>query len=127
MGKGWPDDLAGVAQNDGNAERAAQDRQRRQRCIDYSLRRLRPPKLREKAHGYLMDHPNATWEQFSQAVINKDLSYTVTSALTGGESHADPVIQEMRDDIKGIKLQIKEPMNNTINAIEKTVDPNATG
>ena len=74
-----------------------------------------------------MDHPNATWEQFSQAVINKDFSYTVTTALTGGESHADPLIQEMRDDLKGIKLQIKEQMNNTINAVEKTVDPNATG
>ena len=54
--KGWPDDLAGVAQNDRNAERAEQDRQRRQRCIDYSLRDLRPPKLKEKAHEYLMDH-----------------------------------------------------------------------
>ena len=74
-----------------------------------------------------MDHPNATWEQFSQAVINKDLSYTVTTSLTGGESHADPLIQELREDIKGIKLQIKEQTNNTINAIEKTVDPNATG
>ena len=74
VGKGWPDDLAGVAQNDRNAKRAAQDRQRRQRCIDYSLRSLRHPKLREKAHEYLMDHPNATWEQFAQAVINKDLS-----------------------------------------------------
>ena len=127
VGKGWPDDLAGVAQNNRDAERAAQDRQRRQRCIDYSLRGLRPPKLREKAHEYLMDHPNATWEQFSQAVINKDLSYTVTTSLTGGESHADPLIQELREDIKGIKLQIKEQTNNTINAIEKTVDPNATG
>ena len=58
---------------------------------------------------------------------NKELSYTVTTALTGGESHADPLIQEMRDDLKGIKLQIKEQMNNTINAVEITVDPNATG
>ena len=33
----------------------------------------------------------------------------------------------MRDDLKGIKLQIKEQMNNTINEVEKTVDPNATG
>ena len=32
----------------------------------------------------------------------------------------------MRDDLKGIKLQIKEQINNTINAVEKSVDPNAT-
>ena len=38
--KGWPNDLAKVAQNDRNAERIAQDRQRSQRCIDYSLRGL---------------------------------------------------------------------------------------
>ena len=116
--KGWPNDLAKVAQNDRNAETIAQDRQRSQRCIDYSLRGLWPPKLREKAHEYIFDHPNATWEQFSQALINKDLSYEVTSALTGGESHADPLMQEMRDDIKGIKLQIEEQTTNKINTME---------
>ena len=127
VGKGWPDDLAGVQQKNQNAERTAQERQRRQRCIEYSLKGLRPLKLREKAHEYLMDHPNANWDQFTQEIINKDLSYTVTSALTSGESHTDPIIQEMRDDIKGIKLQIKENNTNTINAVEKTADPNATG
>ena len=49
-------------------------------------------------------------------VIHRDLEYPTYS-----------LIQEMRDDLKGIKLQIKEQMNNTINAVEKTVDPNATG
>ena len=121
VGKGWPDDLAGVQQNNQNAERTAQERQRRQRCIEYSLKVLRPLKLREKAHEYLMDHPNANWDQFTQEIINKDLSYTVTSALTSGESHTDPIIQEMRDDIKGIKLQIKENNTNTINAKDRTI------
>ena len=74
-----------------------------------------------------MDHPNATWKQFFQAAINKDLSYTVTNALTGRKSHADPLIQEMRDEMKRVKLQFEEQTNITINAIEKTVDPNATG
>ena len=103
VGKGWPDDLAGIAPNDRDAERNAQARQRRQRCIDYSLKGLRPTKLREKAHEYLMDHPNATWEQFSQEVINKDLSYTVTSTFTQGEGHSDPAIEEIQREMKNLQ------------------------
>ena len=48
--KGWPDDMFGVALGDQTAEHAAQARQRRQRYIDCTLRRLRPRYLQWKAH-----------------------------------------------------------------------------
>ena len=47
--KGWPDDMEGIAETDRAAERQAQGRQRRQRYIDYTLRRLRPRYLQRKA------------------------------------------------------------------------------
>ena len=39
--KRWPDDMVGIAAAHQNAERTAQARQRRQRYIDYTPKRLR--------------------------------------------------------------------------------------
>ena len=62
--KGWPDDMIGVAAADQNTEHTSQARERRQRYIDYSLKRLRPGYLQQKAQEYLMEHPKATWNGF---------------------------------------------------------------
>ena len=58
--KGWPDDLNGIEVAHHNAERDARGRQRRQRCINYSLKRLRTRLLQRKAQEYLMENPSAT-------------------------------------------------------------------
>ena len=58
--KGWPDDMEGIAPADHGAERAAQGRQRRQRYIDCSLKRIRPRYLQRKAQEYLMENPKVT-------------------------------------------------------------------
>ena len=52
--KGWPDDMEGIAEGDGTAERLAQGRQERQRYIDCTLRGLRSRYLQRKAQEYLM-------------------------------------------------------------------------
>ena len=57
--------MEGIVEADRAAERQAQGRQRRQRYIDYTLRGLRPRYLQRKAQKYLMEHPNATWNDFS--------------------------------------------------------------
>ena len=79
--EGWPDDIVGVALGDQNAERTAQARQRRQRYIDYTLKGLRPRYRQRKAEEYLMEHPNATWNDFSTQLINKDVSYQVSTSF----------------------------------------------
>ena len=75
--KGWPDDMEGIVEADRAAERQAQGRQRRQRYIDYTLRGLRPRYLQGKAQEYLMEHPNATWNDFCTGIKQRDLSYQV--------------------------------------------------
>ena len=105
VGKRWPDDLADVAQNDRNVKRTARDRQSRQRCNFYSVRGLRRQKLREKAHEYLMEHLDATWEQFSQAVTNKVLSYTkavektIDLDATGRKQNGHSVLRLLQDKL----------------------------
>ena len=83
--KGWPDDMAGVVAAEQAAERTAQGRQRRQRYIDYTLKRLRPGHLQRKAQKYLMEHPSATWNEFSTHLINKDVLYQVSTAFLNDE------------------------------------------
>ena len=63
--KGWSDDLEGILPADHGAERTAQARQRRQQSIDYTLKGLRPRYLQRKAQEYVMENPNATWNEFS--------------------------------------------------------------
>ena len=70
---GWPDDMNGIVCAQQKGERDAQARQRRQRYMDYSLRGLRPRYLQLKAQEYLMEHPNATWNDFSTHIIQKDV------------------------------------------------------
>ena len=82
--KGWPDDMEGIAR-DRAAERQAQGRQRRQRYIDCTLRGLRKRYLQRKAQEYLMENPNATWNDFSTRIIQRDVSYQVSSNFLNDE------------------------------------------
>ena len=63
--KGWPDDMEGTAEGHRAAERQAQGRRARQRYIDYTLGGLRSRYLQRKSQEYLMENPNATWNDFS--------------------------------------------------------------
>ena len=85
MDKGWPDDMVGIALADQNAERTGEARQRRQRYIDYTQKRPRPRYLKRKAQEYLMEHLNATWNDFLTHLINKDVSYQVSTSFLNDE------------------------------------------
>ena len=76
---GWPDDMEGIPEGDRAAERQAQGRQRRKRYIDYTLRGLRPRYLQGKAQEYLMESTNASWNNFSTKITQRDVSYQVSS------------------------------------------------
>ena len=82
---GWPDAMAGVVAAEQAAERTAQARQRRQRYFDYTLKGLRPRYLQRIAQEYLMEHPNATWNDFSTHLIKKDVSYQSSTSFLNNE------------------------------------------
>ena len=77
--KGWPGDMEGFVEANSAAERQVQGRKRRQRYFDYTLRGLRPRYLQRKAQEYLMEHPNGTWNDFSTRIVQRDVSYEVSS------------------------------------------------
>ena len=102
--KGWPGDMVGIVPGDQNAERTAQARQRRQSYIDYTLKRLRPRYLQRKAQEYLMEHPNATWNDFSTHLINKGVSYQVSTSFLNDE-------EQNKAQMASLGQELKKPTN----------------
>ena len=84
-------DMEGIAKGDRAEERQAQGRQRRQRYIDYTLRGLRPRYLQRKAHEYLVENPNATRNDFSTRIIQRDVSYQVSWNFLNDEKDQNPI------------------------------------
>ena len=102
--KRWPDDMVGVAAADQDAESAAQARQRRQRYIDHTLRGLRPRYLQRKAQEYLTERTNATWNDFSAHLTNKDVSYQVSTIFLIDE-------EQNKSQMLSLGQELKKPTN----------------
>ena len=125
--KGWPDDMVGIAPNDENAERTAQARQRRQRYIDYTLKGLRPRYLQRKAQEYLMEHPNATWNDFSTHLINKVVSYQVSTSFLNDEEQNKAQMASLGQELKNLRTELKEHRVNALEGNQRPVDLNQKG
>ena len=101
--RGWPECIDVTVHADEaaqNAERNIQTRQRSQKYIDFSMNRLRPLALKQKAHEYMIEHPNSNWDQFTNHVITKDLIFIVAT---------DPANKSTTDKMTSLETQIREP------------------
>ena len=125
--KGWPDDTVGVALGDQNAERAAQARQRRQRYTDYTLKGLRPRYLQRKAKEDLMEHPNASWNNFSTHLINKDVTYQVSTSFLNDEEQNKAQMASLGQEFKNLRTELREHRVNAVEGNQKPIDPNQKG
>ena len=105
--------MDGMAEADRAAERQAQGRQRRQRYFGYTL--LRPRYLQRKAHEYLMEHPNATWNDFSTRIIQRDVSYQVSSNFLNEEEQTKVQIASLGQEMKNLRSELQE---HRVNALE---------
>ena len=125
--KGWPDDMAGVAAADQVAEQTAQARQRRQRYIDYTLKGLRPRYLQRKFQVYMMEHPNATWNDFSTHLIDKDVSYQVSTSFLKDEEQNKAQMASLGQEFRNLRTELKEHRINALEGNQKPIDPNQKG
>ena len=120
--KGWPDDMEGIIEADRAAERQAQGRQRRQRFIDYTLRGLRPRYLQRRAQEYLIEHPNATWNDFSTRIIQRDVSYQVSSKFLNDEEQTKVQRVSLGQEMKNLRSELQE---HRVNALENPRQPDS--
>ena len=119
--------MVGIAMADQNAERTAQARQRRQRYIDYTLKGPRQRYLQRKAQEYLMEHRNATWYDFSTHLINKDVSYQVSTSFLNGEEQNKAQMASLGQELKNLRTELKEHRINALEGNQRPVDPNQKG
>ena len=124
---GWPDDLDGIEAAQHNAERNAQGRQRRQRYIDYSLKGLRPRYLQRKAQEYLMENPNATWSDFSARIIQREVSFQVSSNFLNDEEQTKAQMATLGQEMKNLRSELQEHRVNAVEGNSRTADPNQKG
>ena len=122
--KGWPDDMNGIARAQRNTEGDAQARQLRQRYMDFSLREFRPRYLQRKAQEYLMDHPNATWNDFSTHIFQKDVSFQVASKFSNDEEQTKAELAILGQEMKSLRTELQEHRINAMEGTSKPVDPN---
>ena len=122
--KGWPDDLNGIEAAHHNAERTAQGRQRRQRYIDYSLKELRPRYLQRKAQEYLMENPNATWNDFSTRIFQRDVSFQVSSNFLNEEGQTKAQMATLGQELINLRSELQKHRVNTVERTTRAVEPN---
>ena len=89
--KGWPDPDFNEAFREGKS-------------MEYFVRGLTPPALKQKAHQFLIENVGATWQQLRDHVSTKDLSFAVSSEFTGTSSNS----MDNKLEIEGLKNQIRD-------------------
>ena len=119
--------MVGIVPGDQKAERTAQARQRRQRYIDYTLKGLRPRYLQRKAQECLMEHPNATWNDFSTHLIIEDVSYQVSASFLNDEEQNKAQMASLGQELKNLRTELKEHRINALEGHQRPVDPNQNG
>ena len=99
--------------NGTQAERDNQQNQRNAKYIEFTLGGLKPTGLKRKAHEYLIEHPNITWDAFQTHVTFKDVIYTISSELVPNAT------SDQKTKLHSLEKQIKE-----LNALFKTQQVN---
>ena len=100
--KGWPESIDTTVHADADAqalEKNIQTRQRTQKYIDFSVKGLKPLALKQKAHEYMIENPNAGWVTFTNHIITKDLTFIVAT---------DPANKTSTNKMTSLETQIKE-------------------
>ena len=119
--KGWPIDAA-ANQN----ERDAQQNSRNQKYIDFTIRGLTPSGLKRKAHEFLIEQPNTTWDNFKDHVANKDLIYSVSSEFVPNSTNEqNSKLDSLEKQVRELSTLLKEQQVNALNqANTRTNDVN---
>ena len=73
-----------------------------------------------------MEHPNATWNEFSTHVIQKDVSFQVSSNFLN-EEQTKAELATLGQEMKNLRTELQEHRVNVVEGTSKPVDPNQTG
>ena len=110
-----------------NAERAAHGRQRRQKYMDYSLRRPRPRYFQWNAQEYLVERPNATWNDFWSQINQKELILELSSTFLSYEEQTKAELATIGWEIKNLRSELEEYHFKAVAVTSRTFHPDQQG
>ena len=88
--------------------------------MNYSLRGLRFRYTQRKAQEYLMEHPNATWNEFSTHISWKDVSFQVSSNFLNDEEQTKAELVTLGPEMKHLVTELQE---HRVYAVDGTSEP----
>ena len=71
-----------------------------------------------------MEQPNATWNEFSTHLINKDVSYQVSTSVLNDEEQNKAQIASLGHELRNTRTKMKEHRINALEGNQKPVGPN---
>ena len=112
----WPDDTNGIPNAQENAERTKQNKQQKQKYMEYNLRGYKPNYLQLKAHEQLMEHPNATCIDFSAHNIQEDLMLKVSSIFLQDVEQVKTELATLGREMRNLQVELQL---HRVNAMER--------
>ena len=74
-----------------------------------------------------MEHPYATWNDFLFHIIQKDVSFLVSSNFSNDEEQTEDELATLGQEMKYLLIELKEHAVNAVKGTSKSVDPNQKG
>ena len=109
--KGWPLDPNGI-----QAKRENQQKQRIAKYTDLTVRGLKLNRMNRRAHEFLIEHLNATWDAFQTHNTSTDVIYTVSSDLVHTTTNGQNTkLHSPEQQSKKLTTIFKEQQVNQVN------------
>ena len=74
-----------------------------------------------------MEHPNATWNNFPSPLINKDVSYQVSTIFLNDEEQNRSQMASLGQEMKNLRTELKKHRVNALEGSQKSTDLNEKG
>ena len=74
-----------------------------------------------------MENPNATWNDFSTRIIQRDVSSQVSSNFLNDEEQTKAQMATLGQEMKNLRSELQEHRGNAVEGSSRAVDPNKTG
>ena len=74
-----------------------------------------------------MENPNATWNDFSTSIIQRDVSFRVSSNFLNKEEQSKAEMATPGQEMKNLRSELQEHRTNAVKGNPPTVDPNQKG
>ena len=71
-----------------------------------------------------MENPNATWNDFSTKITQKDGSFQASSSFLNDEEQTKAQMATLGQEMKNIRSELQEYRVNAVDGNSRTVDPN---